>query len=245
MFAYLRKTIQSINSLIYASRSALLSYLLIFIMTLPLVYYLAISMASAVAVTVMMISMLAILIFAHRTKNSVGKFPTVRTMLANLKQTIHSMLSVIQHHWIKLVRIIIPGPIYDTDSDTLAFSSNISVITEEMLTPYRDIANKIIIPDGVTEIGFCAFSGCTNLRSITIPNRIRSIGNWAFHGCSGLTNITIPSSVTSIGRDAFSGCSSLTSINIPNGVTEIGHSAFHGCSGLTNITIPQSVTEIG
>ena len=244
MFAYFRKTIQSINSFIYVLRSALLSCLLIFSITLPLVYYLAISMATAVAVTVMMISMLAFLAFAHRAKNSPSALLTVKMMLANLKQTIQSMLSVIQYYWINLVRIIIPGPIYDADSATLTFSSKTSVITKEMLTPYRDIAKKIIIPHGVTKIGDWTFAYYNGLTCITIPNSVTKIGHSAFSGCTSLDNINIPDSVRSIESDAFRGCSVLTNIDIPNGVTSIGDRAFRNCSNLTSIELPNSVTEI-
>ena len=69
-------------------------------------------------------------------------------------------------------------------------------------------------PDGVTSIGFSAFSYCSSLTSVTIPNSVTSIGGEAFYNCSSLTSVTIPSSVTSIGYKAFSGCSSLTDINV-------------------------------
>ncbi len=106
--------------------------------------------------------------------------------------------------------------------------------------------NSIIPSDGsVTSIGDSAFSGCTELTSITIPDSVTSIGDSAFSGCTGLTSITIPDSVTSIGRKAFYDCSSLTSVTIPDSVTSIGSAAFCGCIRLTSITIPDSVTIIG
>ena len=101
------------------------------------------------------------------------------------------------------------------------------------------------IPDGVTNIGYSAFSGCSGLTSVTIGDSVTSIGGSAFAYCSGLTSVTIPDGVTSIGEYAFSGCSGLTSMTIGNSVTKIGYSAFSGCSGLTNVTIPDSVTSIG
>ena len=102
-----------------------------------------------------------------------------------------------------------------------------------------------VIPDGVTSIGWGAFSGCSSLTSITIPDSVTSIGNWTFMGCSSLTSITIPDSVTSIGYEAFDGCSSLTGITIPDSVTSIEYGAFRDCSILTSIVIPDSVTSIG
>ena len=107
------------------------------------------------------------------------------------------------------------------------------------------LITDLVIPDGVTSIGYRAFQSCSGLTSITIPNSVTSIGNYAFDECSGLTSVTIPNSVTSIGSGAFYGCSGLTSITIPNSVTSIGNYAFEGCSGLTSITIPNSVTSIG
>ena len=104
---------------------------------------------------------------------------------------------------------------------------------------------SITIPNSVTSIGGGAFQNCSSLTSITIPNSVTSIGNSTFSGCTGLTSITIPNSVTSIGNSAFNGCTGLTSITIPNTITSIGDNAFKGCTGLTSITIPNSVTSIG
>ena len=111
-------------------------------------------------------------------------------------------------------------------------------------------SNTYINGEGVLEfygntIQHNAFSGCSNLTSVTIPEGVTTIGSSAFSGCSSLTCVTIPDSVTSIGDSAFSNCSSLTSVTIPDSVTTIGSSAFYGCSSLTSITIPDSVTTIG
>ena len=118
---------------------------------------------------------------------------------------------------------------------------------------YSDIP-KIVIPESITYenkeyavnyIGNSAFSGCSDLTSVSIPNSVRTIGDDAFYNCSSLTSVTIPNSVTSIGDCAFDGCISLTSVTIPNSVTSIGSSTFRYCSSLTSITIPNSVTTIG
>ncbi|MGM9936945.1 MAG: leucine-rich repeat domain-containing protein [Candidatus Ornithomonoglobus sp.] len=103
---------------------------------------------------------------------------------------------------------------------------------------------QYVIPEGVTEIDYSAFSGCESLTSITIPEGVTSIDECAFCGCESLTSVTIPDSVTSIGHSAFERCGSLTSITLPDGV-EIGYRAFCGCESLTSVTIPDSVTSIG
>ena len=95
---------------------------------------------------------------------------------------------------------------------------------------------KVVIEDGVTNIGERAFYDCSSLTSITIPDSVTRIGELAF-SCCGLTSITIPSSVTSIGRYAFYKCTGLTSITIPDSVTSIGDSAFSDCNSLKTISL--------
>ena len=81
---------------------------------------------------------------------------------------------------------------------------------------------KVIIPRGVTIIGYRAFYGCNRITSITIPNSVTSIGQFAFMGCSGLTSITIPNSVTRIYDGAFEGCNKQLQINCKAAVRPAG-----------------------
>ena len=106
-------------------------------------------------------------------------------------------------------------------------------------------SKNTVIPNDVTSIGDYAFSGCSDLTSVTIPNSVISINEAAFSDCSSLTSVTIPNSVTYIGHGAFQDCGTLTSVTIPNSVTYIGNNAFSECFAMTSVTIPSSVTYIG
>ncbi len=109
-----------------------------------------------------------------------------------------------------------------------------------------DALTSVTLPNGITEIGYAAFSYCRALTSVTIPNSVTTIGGDAFNDCEALTSITIPDSVTTIEWDAFYGCSALTSVTIPNSVTEIGGAAFSDCSSLASVyckaIIPPTLT---
>ena len=114
-------------------------------------------------------------------------------------------------------------------------------------SPFTENAETLkisAVKDDVVNIGYCAFSKCTTLASVTIPDSVTSIESGAFYNCTTLESITIPDSVTSIGDNAFYGCSSLKSITIPSGIKSIRLSTFGKCTSLTSITIPDSVTSI-
>ena len=112
------------------------------------------------------------------------------------------------------------------------------ILKTECQTPY-----SVILPQGIREIGFQAFSQCKHLTDITIPDSVTEIGRSAFEGCSSLTSVTIPGSVQCVGACMFEDCTQLSHVTIQPGVKKIEHYPFQGCNGL-NVSIPASVTDI-
>ncbi len=83
-----------------------------------------------------------------------------------------------------------------------------------VITGYSGDVALLTVPatlDGlpVVAIGEHAFER-SNLTAVILPDGITSIGWFAFYECEGLSGITIPASVTSIGYAVFDGCPSLT-----------------------------------
>ena len=106
-------------------------------------------------------------------------------------------------------------------------------------------AESYAVPDGVTWIGFGAFSSVENLVSIELPASVSELCGGCFGGCSRLETVTLPEGITYLGAYMFRDCSSLKSIEIPKGVKNIGEQAFFGCTSLKVIDIPANVTFIG
>lgn len=89
-----------------------------------------------------------------------------------------------------------------------------------------------IVPLIVGDIGVEEFADCTSLKSVAFSDNglCTNIGDCAFYGCTALESIDIPDSVTDIGMGAFERCSALENVTIGKNVTNIGASAFNKCS---------------
>lgn len=108
-----------------------------------------------------------------------------------------------------------------------------------------DGAKTVIIGNGVTYIGSCAFEGFHWIEEVTISNTVRRIGDYAFRLCNGLKKAPIPVGMESIGDYAFYCCYELENFNIPESIKSIGRGSLEECRKLESITIPKSVTNIG
>lgn len=97
----------------------------------------------------------------------------------------------------------------------------------------------------VTAIASHAFEGCTALRRVVLPEGLRQIGEMAFSGCMHLSRAVIPGSVMRVGTLAFAKCASLTRVRIEPGVQALGPSCFSKCTSLVRVDIPASVEALG
>ena len=90
--------------------------------------------------------------------------------------------------------------------------------------------NKLIIEDGITSIGACAFLGCTGIcGELNLPRNLVRIEELAFYGCSGFTGeLIIPENVEFVSGNAFEDCQgfdkvvnhSVASVNLVSAGTE-------------------------
>ena len=86
-----------------------------------------------------------------------------------------------------------PGPGLWED-DLSPDSSNPLFMVRHLYSDENTEITDLVIPDGVTNIGDYAFSGCSSLTSVTMPNSLKNIGIHSFSYCSNL--MTVISKIT-------------------------------------------------
>lgn len=136
----------------------------------------------------------------------------------------------------------------------------------------RSNISSLVIPEGVTSIGYGAFYHCDNLSNIIFPASLTNIDEYAFdhtpyiknalssvdgngmlivgdgillaYGGSG-GDVVIPSSVKYIADGCFRDNKTITGISFPDSVIRVGSDAFRDCSSLTRVSFGNGLKEIG
>lgn len=113
----------------------------------------------------------------------------------------------------------------------------------------------IDLPQGLEEIGWCAFYGCRDLDEVVFPEGLKTMERFAYNGCTTLKNIVIPASVEYMGGGSFAGCRNIETLSVaPGGVAYISPDGSNAVvskdgtklvAGCRNTVIPESVVTIG
>lgn len=115
------------------------------------------------------------------------------------------------------------------------------IIENGVLKKYTGAGGDVVIPEGVTEIGECAFSIVEalpdgrkmsfendTLLSVIMPDSVVHIADGAFEECENLQSVTFSSKLKTIGNQAFWRCPKLSEIIFPETLESIGSAAFFG-----------------
>lgn len=154
---------------------------------------------------------------------------------------------------------------YDAGSRTLTISGTGAVSDYESSfdTPWEEISGedgvqKIIVEDGITEIGDYAFSRFQGVKNVELPASLTRLGKDSFDECGMLSAITVESGnrVYSSADGVLFNKSQTELLRYPAGknagkyvvpgkVKKIGNSAFRFCERLTQVVLNDNVEEIG
>lgn len=151
---------------------------------------------------------------------------------------------------------------------TYEFPGNITEIGDFAFA--RSGLTSIVIPEGVTSIGYGAFYHCDNLNQVTLPSTIADIEpeafeetgfieNWKESGSSDFltagngillayngddSTVNIPEGVRIIAPGVFANRPGITAVVLPDTLIKISEGAFEGCSRLKQVSGGTNVTVI-
>lgn len=129
----------------------------------------------------------------------------------------------------------------------IVISEGVTNVGDYFLQGYenRRSIKEISLASTITKIGKYAFQNCYNVQGVMLPSGLEEIGDYSFDNCGSLNEINVPDSVKIIGKGCFCNCRSISRVKLPDTLTEIPASAFSSCSGLTEITLPSKLEILG
>ncbi|MFA6866832.1 MAG: leucine-rich repeat domain-containing protein, partial [Clostridia bacterium] len=106
------------------------------------------------------------------------------------------------------------------------------------------LPNDVVIPNGYNNAPVCMIAdsccmGQTTITSVVLPKYLIVLASKAFSGCTNLSTVTIEDGATipTFSTELFKDCVSLTTINLPDSVSKITSNCFSGCSNLSTLNI--------
>lgn len=109
---------------------------------------------------------------------------------------------------------------------------------------------KVILPDGLEQIGECVISEngtpgfikscfyeCAKLEEINLPDGLKVIGDGTFNGCKNLKIESWPNSLEAIGQSSFLSCESIYSVTFGENLKFLGQQAFEFCPSISNVKL--------
>ncbi len=147
------------------------------------------------------------------------------------------------------------GKMYDYTSE--GFFLNYALKQTAPWYDRRDSITEVIIGEGVTRIGSCAFTDCAHLRCVKLPTSLSDIDYNAVFRCPGLVSFEVaPDNAVYRSQDGvlfdremetlifYPNGKAGSSYAVPPKVRRIRAYAFSGANQLTDISIPLSVEAI-
>ena len=90
----------------------------------------------------------------------------------------------------------------------------------------HDQVKTLVIGEGITEVGDCAFCVMTSLQKVYLPKSVTCLNNHAFFNCNSLEEMNFEdSSLTKIGEGALQS-NNFSKIKLPSSLTNLGYRAF-------------------
>ena len=128
------------------------------------------------------------------------------------------------------------GVFMDTSSEDVSVITVAETVTSVGKNAFKNCVDIEIRLDGsLVSVGEGAFLGCNKLTSVSFGEGLSEIPFEAFCGCSALTELRLPASLVTIGENAFEDCTSIKTVMMHNGITSVQNGAFHNTASLAAV----------
>ncbi|RKJ67080.1 leucine-rich repeat domain-containing protein [Roseburia sp. 1XD42-69] len=109
---------------------------------------------------------------------------------------------------------------------------------------YRRKIDKIVIEEGITCIGECAFGEMLETELVLPTSSLKEIKSGAFMWNSNLREIDLPETITVLGGGVFQGCKGLSEIEIPGSIKHVPYGAMD-MTNLKKVVLHEGVVSTG
>ncbi len=117
-------------------------------------------------------------------------------------------------------------------------------VGDGVLIAYNGTSRTPVLPDSVRHLGG-AFTGTSDVRSITFGKGVLTISDMALSFCAELAEVNLGLSLVYVGDQAFSGSEKLQTLIFPDTLRYIGSQACLNCYGLKYVYLGKSLTALG
>ncbi len=144
------------------------------------------------------------------------------------------------YHCDRLQSVVIPDTVMTVEPQAFGYTEWVNefladgtngtgdfLMSGGVIVSYRGTTPDVTLPDGARVIAAGAFSGHTEIETLSFPDSMVSVGEESFFGCSSLKEVHLNNGLQNIKDRAFAGCS-LSTVDLPETVTALGLQAFDG-----------------
>ncbi|MBE6656807.1 MAG: sigma-70 family RNA polymerase sigma factor [Ruminococcaceae bacterium] len=110
-----------------------------------------------------------------------------------------------------------------------------SIFRLEELAPYKELVTALIVEEGITGIGYSAFSYMPNLETVVLPDSCTQIEAGAFMECIKLTEFVFPPHVKYLEDVILRNCTALRRVVLPEDAEDIRSEVFNGCVSMEEV----------
>lgn len=173
---------------------------------------------------------------------SLGSYAFVDSGITTIEfpSTLKSMGESVFFNATRLKEVVFKNKTEEKDGKTVVVPSEFKELPAKafFLGYSANSLEKVVLPEGLTTIGYQAFYYCDKLTEITIPSTVTEIG--------ASYTIKNGSYTTIVNGSAFASCKSLAKVTFAEGseLETVGDSSFSG-TAITSITLPATLKKIG